>query len=136
MNNFTNSLNEKIGYAESTANSQNQITRSMSMEYGSVAQDIYVDLCGKLGWNIKQRGKFARQKRLYATNATSEGYSVWFLANNNWTKTKGGSWKNEILDKTIKETWEKEEKKKKSIYMVIKRNGLSLQRNATINMSF
>ena len=41
-------------------------------------------------------------------DTTKEGYSVWFLANNNWRATKNGKWANEIFDgnKHIDEKWD------------------------------
>ncbi len=69
------------------------------------AQPIYDACCEKFGWNIKKRYLFGRQQWLYAENATSEGYSPWFLAHNNWTDTKGGHWKNHIFANKIEEIW-------------------------------
>ena len=66
--------------------------------YGGVAKSIYDFCCKKFGFDESKRGCFGKQKKLYAQNATKEGYAVWFLSNSNWTNTDNGVWKNTIED--------------------------------------
>lgn len=75
--------------------------------YGTKAQDIYDECCIVLGFNALDRGKFGAQQLLHATNATKEGYSVWFIAHSNWTETDNDKWRNEIFNgiKNIDEKW-------------------------------
>lgn len=81
--------------------------KSMNV-YGTKAQDIYDECCIQLAFKSYYRGLFGMLKKLYALNATKEGYSVWFLAHSNWTATSNGKWSNEIHHgiKYIDEFWD------------------------------
>ena len=85
----------------------NSLRRDPTNGYGSSAQPIYDECCDRFGWDRSQRYLFGKQQILYAEAATPEGFSPWFLANNNWTKTKSGNWSNNILQDIIEEMWEK-----------------------------
>ena len=74
--------------------------------YGTNAQNIYISLCDRFGWDISQKGKFAIMQLLYAEKATKEGYSPWFVAHSNYTETDNGKWKNEFVGEYIREEWE------------------------------
>ena len=77
--------------------------------YGYKAKAIYENLCESLGFNSDHKGKFGWGQHLYSANSTKEGYGVWFIANSNWTKTKGGAWQNTIAGNLnwIEEKWDK-----------------------------
>ena len=64
--------------------------------YGVRAQKIFDDYCEEMGFNKAASKDFGQHCTLYSPKATKEGYGVWFLANSNWTRTKGGIWKNTI----------------------------------------
>lgn len=49
--------------------------------FGGRAQSIYDAGCNTFGWDKSKRGNFSMMKILYATHATPEGHSVWFLCN-------------------------------------------------------
>ena len=74
-------------------------------DFGGVALAIYKRGCELFGWDDEKCSEFGRRQILYATDVTREGYSVWFLVHNSWTKTQGGSWHNEIFSDCIKEYW-------------------------------
>ena len=84
----------------------NKLVRNLYKGYGTRAQAIYDECCGKFGWDYTKRGLFAPQKPLYAAGATPEGYSPLFLAHSNWTETKGGNMTNVITNTTIEEKWD------------------------------
>lgn len=48
---------------------------------GGRAQSIYDAGCDEFKWDRSKRGNFSMMKLLYATDATPEGHSVWFLCN-------------------------------------------------------
>lgn len=48
---------------------------------GGRAQSIYDAGCDEFRWDRSKRGNFSMMKLLYATDATPEGHSVWFLCN-------------------------------------------------------
>lgn len=48
---------------------------------GGRAQSIYDTGCDEFRWDRSKRGNFSMMKLLYATDATPEGHSVWFLCN-------------------------------------------------------
>lgn len=75
--------------------------------YGETAQKIYLDCCDKIGFDRRLAGCFAKQKPLYADNATKEGWPVWFLANSNFTGTRADRWRNKISVnfQYIEESW-------------------------------
>ena len=77
--------------------------------YGYKAKTIFERLCDTMEFNKELTGKFGQHQRLYAGNATKEGFGVWFIANSNWTKTKGGAWQNTIAGNLnwIEEKWDK-----------------------------
>ena len=60
----------------------NQLKRGFN--YGTVAEKVYENCCDKFDWRLGEKGKFGKQKKLYSDIATLEGYSVWFLAHNNY----------------------------------------------------
>lgn len=75
---------------------------------GTKAYDIYLNRCKTDGWNIYKRGKFSMMQSLYDSNATKEGYDVWFVANNNTMTTAQkvkGNWYNVIHENGIEECW-------------------------------
>lgn len=84
----------------------NKLIRNLYKGYGTRAQAIYDECCGKFGWDYTKRGLFAPQKPLYAAGATPEGYSPLFLAHSNWTETKAGNMTNVITNTTIEEKWD------------------------------
>lgn len=93
---------------EQMAVRQNVLYRNAYKGYGNRAQAIYIKFCEEYGWDVSKSGCFAPQKQLFAEKATKEGYDVWFIANSNWTQTKGGVWRNMISSdfETIEESWD------------------------------
>jgi len=77
--------------------------------YGFKAKDVYNRCCNEYGFDPNLAKRFSYRQRLYAGNATPEGFGVWFIANNNWNKSKGGSWQNTIAGNFswITEKWDK-----------------------------
>ncbi len=77
--------------------------------YGSSAKQIYLEQAKTFGWDESQAGKFGPQQRLYAQAVTPEGYSVWFLCNNNWNALKTSMWTNVISadGNSLDEYWDK-----------------------------
>ena len=73
--------------------------------YGTVAKDIYEQGCRKFGWRDSEKGKFAKQQKLYSEIATPEGYSVWFLPHSNKTGTDNKSVKNKIFANKVEQWW-------------------------------
>ena len=73
--------------------------------YGTSAESIYVNCCDKLKWSYYEKGKFAKQKKLYSNVATPEGYSVWFLAHSNWTGTHTAGVINKISESYMEQWW-------------------------------
>lgn len=86
---------------------KNILQYDLDYSYGSVAKDIYLQCCKKFGWREGIAYVYGKKQLLFAPYATREGYGVWFLAHNNWTKTNNGFWQNEIfLEKQeIVESW-------------------------------
>lgn len=84
---------------------ENAIIADVDYVYGTVAEKIYENMCDKYGWNRNVAWRFGKFQELYAYHATQEKYSVWFLANSNWTKTVGGVWENMIFQDKIEEYW-------------------------------
>ena len=85
---------------------QDQIIADYAYVYGTRAKDVYEKMCDRFGWKRYLSGNFARQKKLYAENATPEGYAVWFAAHSNWTSTSCGVWNNTIVfGDRIDESW-------------------------------
>ncbi len=75
--------------------------------YGTNSKNIYLDCCEWFGWDKIQACNFGRQGALlYAKRATPEGYSPWFVTHHNLTGTKGGEWRNTIVDDLILEEWD------------------------------
>ena len=74
---------------------------------GTKAIDIYDRCCKEYGWNSSWRGQFAQQKRLFARNATPEGYSVWMIVHNSSYEpyNEEHSWYDFIKGDTIEEVW-------------------------------
>lgn len=77
--------------------------------YGTTARNVYDLCCRCFEFDKRKAGLFSSQKKLYASDATKEGYAVWMIANSNWTMTKGGKWRNVISGdlETINEFWDK-----------------------------
>ena len=75
-------------------------------DHGTSAQRKYVECCERFGWDICQKNKFGNMQQLYAKGATPEGYSPWFLPHSNLTKSKGGTWNNNVEGNYIFEEWE------------------------------
>lgn len=73
--------------------------------YGTRAIEVYENMYRRFGWRLCFKNNFAPQKKLYAMNATPEGYSVHFLRHNNWTKSDNGVWLNKIYTNKIEESW-------------------------------
>ena len=87
-------------------NDKNILTLGFSV--GTRAIDTYDKCCDLFGFKYSHRGKFAQQKKLYAINATPEGYNVWMLAHNSILEdfSEARNWFNIIVDRdTIKEVW-------------------------------
>ena len=83
-------------------------TLDYGFSVGTKAIDTYDACCDLFEFKRSLRGNFAQQKKLFATNATVEGYSVWMLAHNSLIETfnKSHNWFNIIVDSnTIKEVW-------------------------------
>lgn len=81
--------------------------------FGGKAREAYDRFCIEFNWDPSKGSAFAQQQRLYSTDATEEGYSVWFLAHSNLNDdSEGGIWKNTIYRKksiyynTIEERWD------------------------------
>lgn len=98
------------------------LVANLKRGFGGRAQPIYDAGCDEFGWETRKRGDFSMMKLLYATGATPEGHSVWFLCNiaqkvvsNNgirWpiadaTFDKGKNWANILLSdgSLIYEIW-------------------------------
>lgn len=78
--------------------------------YGTNSKTIYLNCCNGLGWDKSKAHNFGHQgARLYAKNATPEGYSVWFLSHHKMTNTKGGKWSNTIYKDSVYEEWDNAE---------------------------
>jgi len=77
--------------------------------YGYKAKDVYDKCCENYGFDANLANRFSYRQRLYAGNATPEGYGCWCIANSNWNKSKGGSWQNTIAGnyRYIDEKWDK-----------------------------
>ena len=75
----------------------NVLTSDIHKNYGGTAQAIYDEGCRVFDWDVSKRYLFGARQILFASGATREGYSPWFLAHNNWTETKGGNFYNEII---------------------------------------
>ena len=82
-----------------------KLVRDVNRGLDTTALDIYDNCCRKFNWDPTKRGSFGRQQLLYAESTTPERYSTWFLTHNNWTKTIGGNWYNELYSDHIKEMW-------------------------------
>ncbi len=79
--------------------------------YGKKALPIYEEGCKYLVFFTSKKGFFGKQKLLYATPATCEGYGVWMLPHNN-LNGEAGSWANIIESDVIYEVWGIEDKEK------------------------
>lgn len=77
------------------------------------AQNFYNKCCDYFLWDEDKQGHFAPSHKLYANNATAEGYGVWFIFYSNLNKDNVSyeNWQNEISGKdydTIIEYWEQD----------------------------
>ena len=77
--------------------------------YGTNAKNIFLDCCKEFGWNDTEQKHFGWQTPNYSNLATPEGYSVWFLANSNWTGTEITEVKNRVSYSTIEQWWTEED---------------------------
>ena len=83
-----------------------KLVRNPDKGLGTAALGIYDECCQKFGWDIKKRHCFMAMTVLYASEATPEKYSPWFLAHSNLTGTTNGNWYNNIMpDGDIEEIW-------------------------------
>lgn len=76
---------------------------------GTSALEIFDEGCKRYGFKKEKKGHFGPQQILYATNATREGYSVWFLTHGSLTepfgKCKGNWWNVPYANGYIEEYW-------------------------------
>ena len=68
------------------------------VQYGRVAKDIYLECCSAFGFNRRKAGSFGRQRLLYDTDCTVEGYDVWMLPHSDLTGDTNENWWNFIDD--------------------------------------
>lgn len=82
---------------------------SLYRSFGSVAQDIYIRFCDEFGWNYRLSEKYGPRMKLFAKNATKEGYAVWFLPHSNLTDTETSIWKNWLSEDglILEERWDR-----------------------------
>lgn len=79
----------------------------MGKSLGTNSKTAYLECCELFGWDKSEAKNFGHQGALlYAKRATPEGYSPWFITHHNLTGTKGGEWKNTIVDDRILEEWD------------------------------
>ena len=80
---------------------------ALGFSAGSRAIENYDACCKLFGFKSAMRGNFAPQKRLYAKNATIEGFNVWMIAHSNFSEpfNNNGKWYNIIEGELIKEVW-------------------------------
>lgn len=86
---------------------QSQKNLALGFSAGSRAIENYDACCKLFGFKSAMRGNFAPQKRLYAKNATIEGFNVWMIAHSNFSEpfNNNGKWYNIIEGELIKEVW-------------------------------
>ena len=77
--------------------------------YGYNSKKVFDKCVEKMGFKKESSKDFDQHRRLYSKKTTKDGYGVWFIANSNWTKTKGGVWNNTISGNLnwIEEKWDK-----------------------------
>lgn len=73
--------------------------------YGTNAKKIFSACADSLGWDKNEAKNFGWQTLNYSNIATPEGYSVWFLAHNNWTGTSTYGVKNKISETYMEQWW-------------------------------
>ena len=76
--------------------------------YGSDGHDIYLRGCQALGWDYKKESHFMKRTTMYATDATPEGYSVWFLVHHSWIENPEKCterWWNTVGSDIVHEDW-------------------------------
>ena len=74
---------------------------------GRRADAIYEEHCDKFGWRASCKEQFGPRKRLFAENATPEGYSVWMIVHNSSYEPyeEKFNWYDYIKGDTIEEVW-------------------------------
>lgn len=78
-------------------NSSKYLYADITTGMGGKAQEIYDLCCQKFGFDKRLRSEFGMCRLLYASNATPEGYGVWFIAHNNLIeKSKNSRFSNVI----------------------------------------
>ncbi|MDY6367239.1 MAG: hypothetical protein SPL13_01815 [Clostridia bacterium] len=68
----------------------------INYQYGTTAQKIYLECCSVFGFYYSKQGSFAKQKPLFATNCTPDGYDVWMLAHSDVKGDTNKTWWNFI----------------------------------------
>lgn len=76
-------------------------------DLGTTAHKAYAFLARRYKWDINLVKYFEPRQLLYAADATSEGYSVWFLPHSNFISEEdtNGLWKNTFNGDKIHEEW-------------------------------
>ena len=81
---------------------------SAGVVYGTSSKNIYGACCDALGWDESKITHFGWQTPCYTEVGTLEGYSVWFLTYNNWTKnSETKEVENKIYDGYMEQWWRK-----------------------------
>lgn len=65
-------------------------------KYGKSAQKIYDICCSIFDWDENLRTNFGTKKTFYASDATTDNYSVWFIDRSNFSGSKIGCYTTEI----------------------------------------
>ena len=73
--------------------------------YGTNAKKTYSACANAFCWDKNEAKNFGWQTLNYSNIATPEGYSVWFLAHNNWTGTYTYNVKNKITETYMEQWW-------------------------------
>lgn len=92
-------------YVSTTYKENKAMKRDMYRVLDTSAQRIYDEWCERYNWRMDKRWLFGRQRPLYSSDVTPEGYSVWFLSHNNLSESLGGIWYNVIKEDRIEEYW-------------------------------
>ena len=73
--------------------------------YGTNAKQTFLSCAEAFGWDKSEAKNFGWHTLNYSHIATVEGYSVWFLAHNNWTGTYTYNVKNKISETYMEQWW-------------------------------